>query len=108
MSDIRSFTAIIAEHRKGSLVSDLSEKLAQVAEAVMEHDKAGALTLTLKITPSGDGTTVKIDDVVKATIPEGTPATSLFFVDDAGNLTRHNPAQQSLLRDASDEKASNS
>jgi hypothetical protein len=82
----RAFTAILTEIRNGSLANELTEKLASVAANVELHRKKGEITLTLKLTPSGDGVT--ISDTVKATIPDYDRPDSFFYVGGEGALAR--------------------
>lgn len=92
---VRPFSAWLREQRSGSLHSELGERLAEAAAAVVDHEKAATLTLTIKLSPAGDGA-VRVTDDVKTKIPAGDRGTSLFFTDDAGNLSRRNPRQAEL------------
>jgi len=93
--EVRPFTKFLHDQRRGALHDDLGTALADVCAAVVEHNKAGQLTLTLKIHPSGDGM-VQIADVVTAKAPIGDKAASMFWVDEHGNVMRSNPAQAEL------------
>lgn len=97
----RPFAAFLQEQRKGRLHSELSDKLAELATTCQEVGKKGTLTLTITVDPSGDGDTVNVTDKLVCKLPEGDRGRALFFVDENGNLTRHNPAQTSMLEDAS-------
>jgi len=93
--EVRPFTKFLHDQRRGALHDDLGTALADVCAAVVEHNKAGQLTITLKIHPSGDGM-VQIADTVVAKIPVGDKAASMFWVDGHGNVMRSNPAQAEL------------
>lgn len=93
--EVRPFTKFLHDQRKGGLHEDLGAALADVCAAVVEHDKTGSITLTLKIHPRGDGM-VQIHDTIAAKPPAGDKAASMFWVDEHGNVLRSNPAQAEL------------
>lgn len=92
----KPFAAFLTEHRKGSLHSELSEALAEVAAAVIEHGKAGTISLSLKLTANKDGQSVEITDALKKSVPQASRGASMFFVDHVGNVSRNNPMQDEL------------
>ena len=91
----KPFAAFLQEQRQGGLAVELSELLADTVAAVSEHQKAGTVTLTVKIKPAGENA-VSITDEVKCKAPEGDKPSSLFFADDEGNLSRRDPRQPEL------------
>lgn len=92
----RPFAAVLQEQRQGSLHAELSDELANISQAVIDLNKSGTLTLTLKINPAGKGqAAVFITDEVKAKPPVDKQS-SMFFTDGKGNLTRRNPNQTSM------------
>jgi len=93
--EARPFTQFVQEQRRGALHQELSEHLAETVNAVMEHAKAGQVTIVLKIKPAGDGM-VQIFDEVKVRLPEGEKPPSIFFVDERGNVQRQDPRQAEL------------
>lgn len=95
---VRRFSEFLLEQRRGHLHEQLSDALNEVVTAVVEHEKVGSLTLTVKVTPAGKGysPTVMLTDAIKLKVPEGAPEAALFFVDDDGNLTRRDPNQPEL------------
>jgi hypothetical protein len=99
----RPFTQFMQEQRKGGLHEDLSARMAEVVQAVMEHGKVGTVTVALKIKPIGDGQ-IQIFDDVKVKAPEGEKAPSIFYTDSHGNVSRTDPRQTTLpLRQVGDE-----
>ncbi len=92
----KPFAAFVQEQRSGGLHGELSDGLAELVSAVREHQKGGTLVLTIKVTPNKDGSTVTVTDKVAVKAPEGERGAAIFFVDDAGNLSRRNPYQQEL------------
>lgn len=96
------FAAWLNEQREGGLHNELTEALQEVAQAVIDLQKKGSLSLTIQIVPAGKGIAqVLITDDVKAKPPVDKPA-SLFFTDGRGNLSRRDPNQTTMpLRDVS-------
>lgn len=92
----KPFAAFVQEQRNGGLHGELSDALAELVTAVQEHGKAGSLTLTIKVTPNKDGSTVTVFDKTKLALPEGERGAAIYFIDGNGNLTRRNPWQQEL------------
>lgn len=101
-SDLRPFGAWLAEQRGGALQGELTETLAELVRAVVEHEKPGSLTLKVTVKPGEDGVLyVLVFDDVTAKIPQPPRGGALFHPDEQGSLTRHNPRQGRLpLRDA--------
>lgn len=95
---IRPFADTLRDLRRGTVVTELEEGLAEVVRAVEETGKAGKLTLTLTVKPISIGSvgtaTVAIHDDVKATLPRERPGTVMFAAD--GVLTRNDPRQPEL------------
>ena len=88
----------------GGLTHDmLGDELRELVLAVQETGRPGKLTLDIIVKPaSTDRATVIVGDKIKVTKPEGERGTTIFFITDDGNLTRHNPMQMSFaLRDVS-------
>ena len=52
---MRPITDVLRDIRKGRVVDAASDELAEVVRAVLATDKAGELTLKLKIKPQGKG-----------------------------------------------------
>jgi hypothetical protein len=94
---VRPFAAFLHDQRGGVLHSELSEALAEVSQAVMLHNKGGKVTLTISVKPAGNAEhTVFIGDDVKVQVPQAEKPTSMFFVDDEGNVSRRDPRQAEL------------
>lgn len=100
---IKPFGLWLHEQRNGSLHAELGEHLADIAARVIDLQKAGTLSLTVKIAPTGEGqNSVFISDEVKAKPPEPPRPKALFFSDTKGNLSRRDPRQAELpLKDVS-------
>jgi|WetSurMetagenome_2_1015567.scaffolds.fasta_scaffold08816_6 hypothetical protein len=91
----RSFVEVLSEINHGNVVDDLTSRLAGVVEGVMATDKKGSLTLTIEVTPNGDGS-VQVVAKIKAVIPDPARGTTIMFVQDDNSLGRNDPRQGRL------------
>lgn len=87
------FAKFLQEVRGGELHTELSHELAEVVAASSEHGKAGTITLTIKVAPNADGSSLLITDEVKSKPPKAAGPPTLFFADAEGNLSRRDPRQ---------------
>lgn len=84
------FPVTLSSVRKGALVNELTEKLAEVVAAVMQYEKPGELVLKLKVKPENAEMVILSDEItVKA--PEADRPPTWFFATDDGGLTRERP-----------------
>jgi hypothetical protein len=101
---MRPITDVLREYRRGKAVDLASSKLAELIMAVDETNKAGDITIKIKVKPAkggGSEKTLAID--VKAKIPEAELPEAIFFSDAEGNLHRTDPAQAEMtFRDAAE------
>lgn len=93
---VGNFWGWLREHKNGALHSELSEKLAELTVACIEHNKSGTLTLSIKVKSSGDAATVMITDEVKSNVPTADRGGSIMYVAEDGSVSRQNPRQLSL------------
>lgn len=91
--DVRDFAAWLLEHDAGETVKIASRALAETAAAAMAQGKKATLTLKIAISPAGSTNAATVQVSVSQTLPQPEPAASIFFADDAGNLTRDDPKQ---------------
>jgi hypothetical protein len=77
------------------LHAELTDALADIVAAVVEHEKPGTLTIKVTVKPEADGA-VKVVDDFTAKVPRQASKPSLFFADSVGNLSRRNPRQPEL------------
>jgi hypothetical protein len=103
---LRPFSSWLFEQRGGSLHGELTDRLAEVVAAVVEHEKQGTLTLKITVKPGEDADYILVFDDVVAKAPEPAKSAALFYADKQGNLTRNNPRQPQLpLREVSGKEA---
>lgn len=102
---MKSFAVFLNEINEGSAHAALTADLAELLRTVQITGRAGALKLTLKVTPavrtqSGqvDKVTVTADRVLA--LPKDVQPSDFFWLTEDGETTRNHPRQQSLeLRD---------
>lgn len=92
---VRPFVDWLREQSGGRTHDELTDALAELVIAVKDTGKKGSLTLTITVAPFDKATTntLTVTDQVKVTLPQHDRRKSIFFGDDAGNLTRENPLQ---------------
>jgi len=91
------FPVTIATIRKGALVNELTEKLAEVVAGAMQFEKTGELVLKLKVKPAAQNSDmVIIEDELTAKVPQADRPPTWFFATDDGGLARTNPDQPPL------------
>jgi len=92
------FTDVLSQYRKGVVVAELTETLAQICEAVIDTGKPGELTLKLKIKPpKGDSVLVTLSPVIAAKIPKADMPEGIYFVGAGGELLRNDPDQKEMF-----------
>ena len=77
---------------QGRLIESLHAAIVEVAEAVIATEKAGSVTLTLKIAKVGDYEAVTVAEQIKRGLPVPKERGALFFVGD-GELHKEDPRQ---------------
>lgn len=96
-NQVRPFAAVLQDLAKGRVHTDLSTQLADLTAAVGETGRKGTLTLTITVEPAGKGAeALTVSARVAAKPPVAGPPPTVFFADQAGNLTRHDPNQPTL------------
>ena len=99
-----TFADVLGNLEGGRAFEDLNEQLQDLVTAVLQHQKAGDITLVLKISPNGERA-VSVLSSIKAKVPEGARGVTTFYADAGGNLLRRDPRQPELpLRDVADDK----
>lgn len=92
----KPFGQFLLEQRNGALHGELSDRLREMVEAVVQHRKAGTLTITITVKPLSSAGQYLVADEVKSKAPEADRGASLFFADGRGNLSRTDPRQPEL------------
>lgn len=88
-------TDTLRELEGGQVVRDLTAQMQDVVNAAIETRKAGTVTLTLKVSPTGRGN-VTIDANIASKVPEHDRPSTIFFTTPDGQLVRDDPNQPKL------------
>lgn len=94
------FTDVLRAIRKGRVVDELTEQLAEVVKAVEATGKKGELVLKLTVQPQGkDDNAKKVSTKITAKLPQPDMPDALFFADAEGSLLRDDPTQTRMFAD---------
>lgn len=88
-----SFAVVLSELDRGSLIDKASDELKKLIQAVSLTEKAGTITLKLKVHPTRTGKTVEIEGIVEAKRPKAPASPSLWYVTKDFELSRKDPNQ---------------
>jgi hypothetical protein len=91
----RELLLSLLDVRKGEMLDEMSDQLAEVVQAVEETGKPGSITLSIAIRTGGRGALTVTDDV-SSKVPKIDKILTLFFNDGRGGLSRRNPDQAEL------------
>lgn len=92
---VQPFSQLLQQQRKGLLHAELSDQLNAVIAAVVEHGKAGSLTVKFAIKTTGDGV-ISVTDTYTSKVPTPPAEPSIFFADDSGKFSRDRLNQDRL------------
>lgn len=98
-SDQTPFSQQIAHLSRGMLDAELTEELAELIKAIIQHGKKGSITLTLNIKPElaqGEVVNVTVSPDVKTTKPSPERLSSRMYPTYDGDLLRNDPNQGEL------------
>jgi len=90
------FATVLAKLDYGALLPSLSEDLTLLTKEVHASGRAGSISLTLKLKPTGNRGQVEIiaDSTLKR--PKADASKSIFFATNKGELLRDDPRQKKL------------
>lgn len=88
------FDKLLPQIRGGKAVDEITEAIQRTALAVNATGKAGKVVLALKFERQEEGQ-VSVDMDLRETVPVNR-ASTLFFIDNDGNLSRRDPRQLTL------------
>lgn len=92
------FTDVLSQIRRGLVVTELTQELAALCEAVIDTGKPGELVLKIKIKPpKGDSCQVTLQPTVSAKLPKADMPDGIFFVGEGGDLLRNDPDQKEMF-----------
>lgn len=93
-----AFLLLLQQHRHGEILSDLSESIRNVTQAVQDSGRGGSITLKIDIRPASKGRAgaLVVEDEIKEKLPTEDKTGSIFFADKNFNLIRDDPNQTTL------------
>lgn len=91
----KSISETLKALRYGTLDEELGEKLHELVSRCDSTQRAGSLTLVLKIKPGGPGRIEIVDDI-KVTMPKEEKGSSIMFVTPQGRIQRTDPRQMEI------------
>lgn len=98
MNHHHTFTEWLHAQREGAAHAELTSKLAELVQQVVEYQGAGELTLKLKVSlVPGTGRQLLVGDEITVKPPKMPKHRSIFFHDpEGGGLSRKDPLQTEL------------
>lgn len=90
---------------RGNFVIDCGREFQELTDSIIDTNKAGELTIKLKVTPSGwkkgTGRANQVDVAPEISIkkPRHDQSKSIFFVTEDNKLTREDPDQDELFNE---------
>lgn len=100
---MKLFTDFLREIRKGRIVDEASEVLAELVKAVDQTNKPGSMTVKITVKPAKDGGWEKvIVPDVQASIPRKDLPDAIFFSNPEGHLVREDPSQREMFTPVED------
>ena len=94
------FLSTLSAMAKGAFAQEIDDALREVTEAALVATKRAKLTVEILVVPSGNGVggtpLFSLVGGIKTTLPKPEQDASVFFADDAFNLTRRNPNQEEM------------
>jgi len=91
---IRPFAELLTTLDHGAAHAEASRVLHDVVTAVRDTGKPGSVTIQISLKPlKGSTDQLVIAAQVGSKLPKSEPSAAVFFLDDDGNLSRHDPRQ---------------
>jgi len=98
---MRPITDVLREMRRGRVVEDMTDALAECVKAVDETNKAAVLTMKITVKPSKDGGWEKtLATAISTTLPRKDTPDAVMFSTADGDLVREDPDQRGLFAEA--------
>ena len=91
-----AFLHVMQTHDGGEVCNELADAMRECVESVSHTGKPATLTLAVKFTPAAKGAYGVVFAKPKTKKPEAERQGSIWYVDEAGHLTRNDPRQREL------------
>lgn len=94
---IRPFAEILTVLDHGTAHAEASRTLHDLIAAVRDTGKPGYMTIRVGLKPvTGSNGQVLVSAQVASKLPQAEVGSAVFFIEDAGNLVRHDPRQPEI------------
>lgn len=91
---VRPFAEMLTILDRGAAHAEASRGLHDLVASVQAIGRAGGLTIAIEVKPlKGAKDQLILTAQVTVKLPKSDPTSQMFFVDNAGNLTRNDPRQ---------------
>jgi hypothetical protein len=91
---IRPFAELLTMLDRGTAHAEASRGLVDLIASVRDTGKKGGLTIAVELTPvKGSHDQVIVTAQVTVKLPKSEPGSGVFWIDQAGNLSRTDPRQ---------------
>jgi len=91
-----AFLQLLQTHAAGEVCNELADAMRQCVVAVALTGKGASLTLSAQFVPAAKGAFAVTFGIPKIKLPEPERLGSLWYGDEEGNLSRHDPTQKEL------------
>lgn len=99
--DNLNFVGLLSSHRRGELVHEADDLLAEMVAAITEYGGVGELTLKLKV-KRNEAEQLEIQPLLTMKKPRRALGMGIFYSSDDGKLSRRDPRQGDLIDDLED------
>ncbi|MBU8834169.1 hypothetical protein [Mycolicibacterium goodii] len=90
--DVPEFATVLLQHNNGITHDQVTQKLAELVQAVKKEGRKGSITLSVTVLPvKKNNEMVYLQTTFATKIPQEEPVAKLFFTDDKGGLHRNQP-----------------
>lgn len=101
--DDLNFVGLLSSHRRGELVREADDLLAEMIAAINEYGGSGELTLKLKV-KRNDAEQLEVQPALNMKKPRRTLGMGIFYTSEEGKLSRRDPRQDDFLDDLDDHR----
>lgn len=96
--DKLNFVQLLSAHRRGELVHEMDDLLAEMLAAINEYGGKGELSLKLSFKGNEAGQ-IEMQATPQMKKPRRTMGVGIFYHADGGKLSRNDPKQDDFLND---------
>jgi len=101
--DDLNMLGLLQAHRRGELVREADDLLAEMISAIKENGGKGDLTLKLSV-KMNEAEQLEITPTLKMNKPRKALSVGIFYVSDEGKLSRRDPRQDDMFDELEDRR----